>query len=475
MSAPTLNRRMTSMDASFLYFEKPLQPLHIGSTSVLDGYLSREDLIDHMARRMHRIPRYRELAVFDQMNIAHPAWEPDPNFSLERHIHEFHLPPGAGQAELLQLIADTFAPMLPRDRPLWSINLIQGLPGDKSAMMSLVHHCMVDGVSGVELLQAVTDLTRDPELEEPQPYAAPPPSDPVERARSAWADAMDAAINASSDAMRRMLDPQRQMEDMQTVSRAMMSAAPAMMQPAPQTPWNRPVGGRRSYAVMPMSFGEIRAVRSVLGGTMNDVVLSTLAGGLGAYMRGHGLPTQGVELRAMIPVNVRSESDKQALGNQVSMMIAPLAVGITDAAARHTHTSARMTSLKEANQAGGFALLTRMTDSVPPGMQAFSALWTPQTQPLFNIVCTNVPGPQVPLFVRGRQLEALWPLLPLSMGLGAGCALTSYNGVLYWGLTADPDLIDDVDRMAECLGEAFEELKAEALRVSNSQAVAAPA
>lgn len=459
MSTPTLSRRMTAMDASFLYFEKPGAALHIGSTSLLDGALSRDDLVQHMRSRIHRVPRYRQRAVFDALNLAHPAWEDDPEFEVDRHIEEVVLPEGAEEADLRAAIADAFAPMLPRDRPLWKMVLIQGFPEGRTAMISLVHHCMVDGVSGVELLQAVTDLQRDAEPAEPEPYTPFPAQDPFERVRDAWTDAMSAAIASGADAMRRWFEPQRQMEEMQTVGRAMMAAAPQLLQPAPSTPFNRAVGEGRCYAVVPMSFAELREIRSVLGGTLNDVVLSILSGGLGAYLRYREQETDGVELRAMIPVNVRSANSKEALGNQVSMMIAPLPIGLTDAVERHRAVTARMGSLKEANQAGGFALMSRLTESVPANLQALAAMWTPATQPLFNVVCTNVPGPQVPLYIVGRRLETLWPLLPLSMGLGLGVALTSYNGALYWGLTGDPELVPDIDETARCIERAFEELK----------------
>jgi len=201
----------------------------------------------------------------------------------------------------------------------------------------------------------------------------------------------------------------------------------------------------------------------VVGGTINDVVLSTLSGGLGSFLRAHGVATEGVELRAMVPVNVRSERDKSALGNQVSMLIAPLPIGITDAAERHRAVIAGMDRLKAANQAGGFALLGRLTESLPAGMQALAGLFAPTSQSLFNLVCTNVPGPQIPLYMAGRKVEELWPLVPLSSGLGMNVCLTSYNAVLYWGIVADPLLVPDVGDVAKAVGAAFEELKAVAL------------
>ncbi|MGH2632837.1 MAG: WS/DGAT/MGAT family O-acyltransferase [Tepidiformaceae bacterium] len=463
MPPTSLKRRMTSADASFLYFEKPTAPLHIGSTCVLSGELSKEALVSHMESRMHRIPRYREIAAFDPLGIAHPRWEQDPDFDVKRHIDEVTMPPGSSYEDLLQAIANEHAKMLPRDRPLWRMILFQGIAGGKTGVTSLVHHCMVDGVSGIELLAAVTDLAEDTEPDQPQPFEPGPAATTMERISSAWRDAAEVSMTATADAVRWALDPQQQASDVKTLISSLTSAAPSLLRPAPSMPFNRPVGGKRNYAVVAMPFGEMRGIRGILGGTINDVVLSTLSGGLGSFLREHGVPTDGVELRAMVPVNVRSESDKTALGNQVSMLIAPLPIGITDAAQRHRAVIAGMDRLKAANQAGGFALLGRLTESLPAGMQALAGLFAPTSQSLFNLVCTNVPGPQIPLYMAGQKVEELWPLVPLSSGLGLNVCLTSYNAVLYWGICADPTLVPEVASVAVAVGTAFEELKAVAL------------
>ena len=466
MTAPTLRRRMTSMDAAFLYFEKPTLPLHIGSISVLDGPLSKETLVGHMESRMHRIPRYRELAVFDSFNVGHPRWEDDPNFDVKRHIDEITLPKGSSYDDLMETISTIHGQMLPRDRPLWKIVLIHGLSGGATGLCMLVHHCMVDGVSGIELLTTVTDLEKDIEPEAPQPFTPIPASTTMERARDAWRDTVDSAMAQSAEAVRWAMDPQQQLRDMQAITGALISAAPSLVQPAPATPFNHPVSGNRSYAVVALSFGEIRGVRGVLGGTINDVVLSALSGGMGVYLREKGISTDRMELRAMVPVNVRTEADKTALGNAVSMLIAPLPVGLLDPVQRHKAVIAGMGRLKTANQAGGFALMTRLTEQVPPALQALAGTMAPNGQSLFNLICTNVPGPQIPLYIAGRKIEELWPLVPLSAGLGLNVCLTSYNGVLYWGICADPRLVPDVDRVAALIRESFDELKAAATAAS---------
>jgi len=454
---------MTSMDAAFLYFEKPSLPLHIGSTLILDGEIDRETVVGHMETRIQRVPRYRELASFDPLNIAHPRWEDDPNFDVRRHIEEVPLPPKATESDLLEAIAGIHAQMLPRDRPLWKMVVISGIEGGRTGIISLVHHCMVDGVSGIELLTAVTDLQRDVEPSGVEPFTPAPAPGPFERITDAWRDATDSAMAQVADAFRWALDPEQQARDMKTVMSAMTSAAPQLMRPAPSTPFNKPVTNKRNYAYIPMPFGEIRGIRGVLGGTINDVVLTALSGGLGAYLRSRGEATDGVELRAMVPVNVRSESDKTALGNQVSMLIAPLPIGIEDAAERHARVISGMNTLKDANQAGGFALLSRLAEQVPPYLQAAAGYMQPNNQPLFNLVCTNVPGPQIPLYFAGHLVEAHYPLVPLSMGLGLNVCLTSYNGILFWGIVADPGLVPDVRQVAEAIGQAFDALKAAAM------------
>lgn len=454
------------MDASFLYFEKPSLPLHIGSTLVLDEPLDRETLVSHIASRLNRIPRYREVAAFDSLNLAHPRWEHDPRFDVGRHIEEVTLPPGATEADFLDAIAQLHAQMLPRDRPLWKMILMQGIPGGGSSVTSLVHHCMVDGVSGIELLTAVCDLQRDVDPDPEHPFTPDPEPSPLERSRAAWRDAAEDSAGRLAEALRWSLDPQQQANDWKAILGALTTAAPQFMQPAPATPFNRPVGPKRNYAYVAMPFGEIRGVRGALGGTINDVVLTALSGGLGAFLRGLGQETRGVELRAMVPVNVRSESDKSALGNQVSMLIAPLPVGIEDHAERHRAVIAGMDRLKAANQAGGFALMSKLTEQVPAYLQALAANFVPNNQPLLNLICTNVPGPQIPLYLAGRKVEAHYPLVPLSVGLGMNVCLTSYNGVLYWGLVADPDLVPDVGVIARHVEAAFEGLKAAAMAMA---------
>jgi WS/DGAT/MGAT family acyltransferase len=281
--------------------------------------------------------------------------------------------------------------------------------------------------------------------------------------RDAWRDAAEQSAGRLAEALRWTLDPQQQANDWKAVIGAMTSAAPQLVQPAPATPFNRPVSGVRNYAYLAMPVGEIRGIRGALGGTIYDVVLTALSGGLGAFLRDLGQTTSGVELRAMVPVNVRSESDKSALGNQVSLLIASLPVGVEDHAERHKAVIAGMDRLKGANQAGGFAVLSRLAEQVPPFLQAAAGFMVPNSQPLFNLVCTNVPGPQIPLYLAGRKVEEHWPLVPLSMGLGLNTCLTSYNGVLYWGIVADPNLVPDVSVVARHIESAFEGLKAAAM------------
>ena len=473
MSAPTLRQRMTAMDASFLYFEKPSQPLHIGSTLILDGDLDPGSLVAHMASRMHRLPRYRQLAAFDPLNIGHPRWEEDPKFDLSRHVTEVTLPGNSSGRELRALIASLFAPVLPRDRPLWRMTLIRGLSGGRSGVLTCVHHCMVDGVSGIELLTETTDLSREAPPQQPSAFAPAAAAPPIERARDAFLDLVDTGMAMYSDALRRAFDPARQVREFQAVSSAIASAGPSFLKPAPATPFNKPVSGEdRVYGVVPMSFAEIRGVRGALGGTINDVVLTTLSGALGAYLRELGQKVEGVELRAMVPVNVRSETDKGTLGNQVSMLIAPLPVGIDDPAARHRAVIAGMAKLKAANMAGGFNLMSRLTEQIPPMVQAAAGVFAPPVQPLFNLVCTNVPGPQIPLYMAGWKVEEMWPLVPLSMGMGLNVCLTSYNGVLYWGVCGAPALVPDIDVVTGHVAAAFENLKQAAMEAAGAQGAA---
>lgn len=460
MSASKLNRRMSAEDAWFLYFEKPDAPLHIGSVCIFEGDIPLEKVRANMDARMHLIPRYRQRAVIPPLFAGHPTWEDDPAFSLERHVRQVTLPSPGTRTQLIELASELFAPMLPRDRPLWDITVVNGLEGGRTAYVNRVHHCLVDGVSGIELLLATLDMVPNPDPTPPpdEPWHPATPPSPVQ----SWADAMfeqwSENVRLATEFQQQMLDVRGQTKRMTDFARALEVALPAAFRQSSKAIWNKPVGGKRRTAWTEMSFQEVRGIRGALGGTVNDVMLTILAGALGRYLRSHGHKTDGVTVRVQIPVNVRREDQKGQLGNRVSMMLPDLPVGIEDPATRLQAIRAEVERLKAADQANAFDALLRVASNLPAAYHALAGMGGVPAGAL-NLVCTNVPGPMIPLYSVGHRMIGHYPLVPLAGDLGIGAGITSFDKHLYFGIMSDPDILPDVELIAEHAAADFRDLR----------------
>jgi WS/DGAT/MGAT family acyltransferase len=451
---------MSAEDAWFLYFEKPDAPLHIGSVAIFDGDIPLDEIRSSVDARMHLIPRYRQRAVIPPLYAAHPTWEDDPQFSIERHVREATVPAPGSEAQLLELASDLFAPMLPRDRPLWDITVIRGIAGGRTAYLSRVHHCLVDGVSGIELLLAVLDLTPNPEPTPPptQPWQPHRLADPLQAWTEAMFDQFETGVRAWREFQETAVDPRAQFRRMTELTHALEVAMPlAFRQPRP-APWNKPISGRRRAAWTSMSFAEVRAIRGALGGTVNDVMLTLLGGALGRYLRAHGTSTEGQTLRLQIPVNVRNEHEQGALGNRVSMMLPEIPVGIDDPVARLGVVREEMERLKQQEQAKAFESLMSLSANLPAAYHALAGMGG-VPRGAMNLVCTNVPGPLIPLYSVGRRMLAHYPMVPLAGDLGIGVGITSFDKALYVGIMSDPTIIDDVEAIARGFASEFDDLR----------------
>jgi WS/DGAT/MGAT family acyltransferase len=452
---------MSAEDAWFLYFERADAPLHIGSVAIYDGQIPLDKLYASMDARMHLIPRYRQRAVIPPLYAGHPTWEDDAAFSLDRHLHMVTLPAPGTMEQLREIAADIFKPMLPRDRPLWSMTIVQGLEGDRSAIVSRVHHCLVDGVSGIELLLAVLDLVPNPEPT-PPPTEDWNPGEPPSLAQS-WADAMfeqwNNNVRAFNEWQANLLDPRSQFRAMTEFGRAIEVAMPQALRRPNPAPWNKPISGERRAAWSEMNFQEVRGIRSKLGGTVNDVVLTVLGGAFGRYLKDRGERVQDAKLRFMIPVNVRNESEQGALGNRVSMMLPDIPVGIANPADRLVAVRAEMEKLKSGNQASAFESLRRLSENTPALFHALAGM-AGMPRGMINLVCTNVPGPLIPLYCVGHRMLAHYPMVPLAGDLGIGVGITSYDKSLYIGVLTDPKIMgDDVDAIKRHIDDEFKLLR----------------
>jgi len=452
---------MTAADAWFLYFEKPHAPLHIGSLQVFDGDIALEQTRRGMEERMHLIPRYRQRPVFPPLFAGHPTWEDDPDFSLDRHIREVVLPAPGTEEQLRATTAEVFQEMLPRDRPLWDIIVLRGVEGGRTGYVSRVHHCLVDGVSGIELMLAVLDLVPDPPP--PTPPAEPWVPAPLPDAMTAWSRATTDAWARGAETLmgfqRDIFDPRGNVERIGQTTRAMWTAITSGVRvPSPKM-WNRPVGSKRRVSFSTMSFQEVRAIRAELGGTVNDVVLTLVGGALGRYLKEHGNRLrEGERVRVMTPVNVRKEAEQGDMGNRVSMMLPNVPLAIEDPVARLAAVREEMDRTKKKDQGLAFDALLQQAENAPAVFHALAGI-NGLPPGMINVVCTNVPGPLIPLYGSGRRMQAMYPLLPLTGDLGLGIAITSYDKSLYFGVISDPDIVPDVERITEFLDDEFARLR----------------
>jgi diacylglycerol O-acyltransferase len=464
MSTPSLSRRLSSTDAAFLYAERDDAPMHIGAVAILDGDLDAAAYTRAIAAKLERLPRFLQKAVPAPFNLGHPTWELDSRFELGRHVFERRVPAPGGRAELFAAASEVFTGMLDRGKPLWELHVLRGLEGGRSALVSKVHHAMVDGVGANELVTTLFDL-------EPTkaPAAAPgastgkkadalPPLDAVWAGASATVDAWSRASLALLEAGRTFTTEQA------TVTfQALNETIPDLALPLRRLPWNRSGSRQRRLAGTEFSFAEGRAIRGALGGTVNDVVLAALAGGVARYCQRHGMAVAGRAMRVLVPVNVRAAADKSALGNLVSLLPVSVPLDIDDPARRlrAIHSTTRV--LKAARVAEGLHQIATLWGGVPAPIQAaFGAAGAFAPGPVFNLVCTNVPGPQIRLFALEHPVIAYYPAVPVGYQMGLGCAIYSYDQRLFIGLTADTAACPDVEVVLEAVEEAFYELRAAA-------------
>ncbi len=454
--------RLTGLDASFLHLERDGAHMHVASTVIFDGPPpSYEEFRGHLEARLHLVPRFRQRLAFVPYNQGRPVWVDDPHLNLDYHVRHTALPEPGSEQQLRNFAARAFSQGLDRSKPLWELWLVDGLAGDRFAIVTKSHHCLVDGVSGADITTVLYDTTPDPAPVEPAPPWTPRP---LPSGSELLAEALIERATQPAELLRgaRALirGPRQALAAVGDALTAVGSLTGRGMA-APESPLNAAIGPHRRFAWVRAGLPAVRQIKSVHGGTVNDVILSVVAGGLGRFLRELGHRTAGLELLAMIPVSVRSEEARGALGNQVSAMMAPLPVWCEDPVERLHLISARMGDLKRSKQAVGANLLSELSDFAPPTI-ASQAARLQSRQRFFNLVVTNVPGPQFPLYVLGRQMRDLFPMVPLAKGQTVCVGIMSYNGAINFGLIGDYEAMAALDTFAAELQVALEELAATA-------------
>ena len=452
--------RLSSIDASFLHQEGPTSHMHIGGVLVFEGPPPDfTDYLDHVRGRLHLVPRYRQKLSTPPLETGRPLWVDDPDFNLEYHVRHTALPSPGTEEQLFLLAGRIASQPLDRSKPLWENWLIEGLEGDRFALISKTHHALVDGVSGVDLASVLLDLepsgTRPSQDLEPwQPMAEPSPAQLV---AAGVRGMVGVAAELASRTLAAATQPGTSLAVLRDAAEGIGEIVWAGLNPAPETPLNVEIGPHRRYAVVRHQLDDYKKVKDSFGGTVNDVVLTVVSGALARWLQSRGVRTEGLEMRALVPVSVRTESHRGTLGNQLTVMRGPLPVYIRDPVARLRFVRRAMDGLKESKQAVGAATLAADNNLAPPTVLAQASRLNFSTR-LFNLLVTNIPGPQFPLYVLGRRLEDLFPLAFLPKNHALAVAIMSYDGGIDYGLLADYDALPDIDVIADGIDASLREL-----------------
>lgn len=473
-----MSARLTGTDASFIYGESASSPMHISSVYTLDGELSFQDLMTRFEKRIHQLPAYRRKLQQVPFSLAHPVWVDDPEFDLTSHVLHHELPPDTTYEDALDAAVELNEPLLPRDRPLWRIVMISGVPG-KTLLLQETHHAMIDGASGVELSLILYDL--DPNAGEPVPPNEPwqPEISPgaAELVTSAFREAMDQFSEKN---------PMSLMSDVTSkaaqLKRAVEVVTKFVTQPVLTAPFNAGiVGPRRKVSWMKKPFSEVRDIRRQLGGTINDVVLTVASEAVARYLDQHDERTADQFMRIMCPVNVRTEDKKGSLGNEVSAIFPRLPAEPMDPVERLNTVIAETERIKRDEEAQAFTVMQDAMPYLPPvGLMPTQLVGTPMDPTALaarvplppvprvggfrppnmgaNFICTNVPGVQVPQYMCGLEVVDTLGLLVLMGNIGFSLVITSYNRQLFFTYICEPRLLPDLEVIRDATEDVFNEL-----------------
>lgn len=454
----TTQERLSALDASFLYLDGPTTPMHISSLAVYEGPApSTSELRRHLIGRLPLVPRFRQRLEVVPFGAHRPVWVNDPEFDLSMHLHRVALPGPGGERELRGIAADILSKPLCRTRPLWEMWLLEGLAHGRFAILSKTHHCLWDGVSGIDLHSVLLDAGAQPDA---LPLdAAPPGVDPPPSRAQLWTKALrdhvTDGLGAAREIVRAVRDPRSAMQAAVEVATGSAALAGSLLRPAPASSLNGALCSGRRYELGRASLDDLRALKGTFGATVNDAVLAAVAGGLHKWQRSRGMLPR--DLKVMVPVSVRAQRERGLPGNRVVMLIVPLPVGDDDPVRRLRTIGTTMSAAKASAQISAGRAFVSASGLLPP--QAVAAISRAQAAyRSFNLLVTNVPGPQFPLYLRGRRLLELFPQAPLAKRQGLSVAALSYDGRIGFGLLGDHALLPDLEVLASGIEESVDEL-----------------
>jgi diacylglycerol O-acyltransferase / wax synthase len=467
--------RLTAVDASFLHQEGPSSHMHIGGLTILEGAAPpMEDFLEQIRKRLHLVPRYRHKLAHTALDSGRPVWVDDPSFNLEFHVRHTALPAPGSWEQLRNLTARVFSQALDRSRPLWEMWLIEGLSEDmdtdayvdgaprsprrardpkrRFALISKTHHSLIDGIAGVDLATVLFDVAPEPPplRHSGRPWKPHSEPDASELIAAGLRGAVRAGLEVAGAALGALTRPERTLERVRVAAEGVGEIVWAGLNPAPPTPLNVPIGPHRRFVGVAADLQDFKLVKNALGGTVNDVVLTVVTGALRSFLIDRGVRTEGLELRALVPVSVRTVGERHETGNRIAVMRGPLPVYIADPAQRLRFVRHAMDGLKESKQALGAEAIAGAQNFAPPTILAQASRLNFSTR-FFNLIVTNVPGPQFPLYVLGRRMERIFPVAFLPENHALAVAIMSYNGEMNFGLLGDFDALPDIDSIGESI------------------------
>ena len=450
--------RLSSIDASFLTNESSDAHMHVGAVLIFEGPPpDYDDLLEHVESRLRLVPRFRQKLAFPPAQAGRPFWVDDPSFNIGYHVRHSALPSPGSEEQLMNIAGRVYSQGLDRSKPLWEIWLVQGLEKNRFALLNKTHHALVDGVAGVDIATVLFDVKPVPEEVERDDWVPRPPPSSPELAAQGIAELAEAPFKLTRRAVRAALHPLRTTRKVVEAGEALAEVAWNFTNPAPDIPLNVDIGSHRRFTWTRGQLDDFKRIKDTFGGTVNDVVLAVVSGALRNWLRSRSISTEGLELRALVPVSIRAEDEHGQLGNRIAAMRGPLPVYIEDPVKRLRAVCASMGEMKESKQALGAEVISRMNDFAPPTLLAQASRINFSTR-LFNLIVTNVPGPQIPLYVLGRELEDVFPVAFLPENHALAIAIMSYNGGFIIGLLADYDAMPDLDFVVDALDESLAEL-----------------
>ena len=462
---PVHNNRLSAMDAAFLYLERKEIPLHMACVSVFDGPIPFDEFVASIDSKLHLIPRYRQVVMVPPFHLGPPTWQDDPHFDIHRHIFRVRLNPPGGQAQLEALAGRILTQLMDRSKPLWDLHVVSGLKDGRGALIVRIHHALADGISGAALVRVMLNATPEGFHAVGKTRLRPSKRQPSEgsltntlgKVAQGTMESLIAAEAILADFAQRLLR-----DSTRNDFKEFLDLLPEMAQSVERLPFNEACSGDRKFCGAEFDFADVQAIRQAGGGTVNDVILTGLTRALARYVKLHGQTVVNRFVRIVCPVNLRRGNQQEGLGNQISFLPVALPMDVRDPVRMLQAVATRTETMKRGRVDNLVALAASCIAAAPPPLQAL--FWKGVSQirlplPLFNIICTNVgEASPVPLFAAGRRMIASYPQVPTGYELGVGCAVQSYDGKLFFGLSADALAAPDVGRLRDFLYMSFSEL-----------------